>query len=177
MMKAESLIKQYGAVRSLDAVTVTIDDGSILGLIGSNGSGKSTFLRLLCGILKPDGGCVLYDGSNLWENTDAKAKLLYVSDEPFFLPHSSLIEMSALYESIYPSYSRERFAELAALFSLDTRRKINTFSRGMQKQAAILLALAVRPKCLLLDETFDGLDPVMRQMVKRRTMPRTNMWL
>lgn len=167
MMKMESVVKQYGSVRSLDSVTTAIDDGSILGLIGSNGSGKSTLLRILSGILAPDSGCVLADGSNIWENTEAKAKLLYVSDEPFFLPHTTLTEMGALYASLYPTYSAARFRELTGIFALDTRRRIDTFSRGMQKQAAVLLALSVRPKCLLLDETFDGLDPVMRQLVKR----------
>ncbi len=167
MIKIDSVTKNFSDVRSLDNVSVTVPEGSVFGLVGSNGSGKSTLLRILSGTIAPDEGCVLYDGANIWENTSAKATMAYLSDEQFFLPHSSLQDMSVLYESLYATFSRSRFTELANIFELDTRRKIHTFSKGMQKQASLLLGLSVRPKYLFCDETFDGLDPVMRQLVKR----------
>jgi len=167
MIKTDLLQKNFGDVRSLDEISLTVPDGSILGLIGSNGSGKSTLMRVLCGIIAPDEGCVLYDGFNIWENTAAKSRVVYLSDEPFFQPHSSLSEMSSMYASLYKSFSREKFKQLSQLFALDTDRKISTFSKGMQKQASLLLGLAVMPQYLFCDETFDGLDPVMRQLVKR----------
>lgn len=167
MIKIESVTKQFGDVRSLDNVTAVIPEGSIFGLIGSNGSGKSTLLRVLSGTIAADSGCVLYDGANIWENTDAKSTLIYLSDEQYFLPYSTLNDMCALYGSLYKNFSRARFTELADMLELDTRRKINTFSKGMQKQASVLLGLSARPKYLFCDETFDGLDPVMRQLVKR----------
>ena len=167
MIKVEVLTKNFGDVRSLDQITALIPEGSIFGLVGSNGSGKSTLLRVLSGTIAADSGCVLYDGVNIWENTAAKATLVYLSDEQYFLPHCSMMDMGALYESLFPTFDRERFLQLAKLFELDTRRKVNTFSKGMQKQVSVLLGLAVRPKYLFCDETFDGLDPVMRQLVKR----------
>ena len=75
--------------------------------------------------------------------------------------------MAQFYAVVYQKFSWERFRELTELFRLDSRRKLNTFSKGMQKQAHIILALASQPDYLFCDETFDGLDPVMRQAVKR----------
>lgn len=170
MIKIESATKYFTDVCSLDAVTMRIPDGSIFGLIGSNGSGKSTLLRAMSGIFALDKGCVLYDGFNIWENTEQKAKLVYLSDEPFFLPHSSIREMRDLYRSLYPTFSDTKFEQLLKVLGLPEHRKINTFSKGMQKQTSVLLGLSVCPKYLFCDETFDGLDPVMRHLVKRILM-------
>ena len=170
MIKIESATKYFTDVCSLDAVTMRIPDGSIFGLIGSNGSGKSTLLRAMSGIFALDKGCVLYDGFNIWEHTEQKAKLVYLSDEPFFLPHSSVREMRDLYRSLYPTFSDTKFEQLLKVLGLPEHRKINTFSKGMQKQTSVLLGLSVCPKYLFCDETFDGLDPVMRHLVKRILM-------
>ena len=170
MIKVESVTKYFGDVCSLDEVTLQIPDGSIFGLIGSNGSGKSTLLRAMSGIFAVDEGRILFDGCNIWENTEQKAKLVYLSDEPYFLPHSSIEDMRNLFRSLYPTFDSVKFDKLLNLFGLPLRRKINTFSKGMQKQTSVLLGLSVCPKYLFCDETFDGLDPVMRHLVKRILM-------
>ncbi len=167
MIRIEAVTKVFTDVKSLDAVTLSVPDGAIYGLIGSNGSGKSTLMRVMCGVFAADDGCVLYDGMNIWENTDAKSKLVYLSDEQYFIPHGTLNDMRSLYRSLYDTFSDEIYERLLDTFGLDPNRKINTFSKGMQKQSAVLLALSVRPKYLFCDETFDGLDPVMRHMVKQ----------
>ena len=170
MIKVASVTKYYGDVCSLDEVTLQIPDGSIFGLIGSNGSGKSTLLRAMSGIFAVEEGRILFDGCNIWENTEQKAKLVYLSDEPYFLPHSSIEDMRNLFRSLYPTFDSVKFDKLLNLFGLPLRRKINTFSKGMQKQTSVLLGLSVCPKYLFCDETFDGLDPVMRHLVKRILM-------
>ena len=170
MIKVESATKYFGDVCSLDEVTLQIPDGSIFGLIGSNGSGKSTLLRAMSGIFAVEEGRILFDGCNIWENTEQKAKLVYLSDEPYFLPHSSIEDMRNLFRSLYPTFDSVKFDKLLNLFGLPLRRKINTFSKGMQKQTSVLLGLSVCPKYLFCDETFDGLDPVMRHLVKRILM-------
>lgn len=170
MIKVESATKYFGDVCSLDEVTLQIPDGSIFGLIGSNGSGKSTLLRAMSGIFAVEEGRILFDGCNIWENTEQKAKLVYLSDEPYFLPHSSIDDMRNLFRSLYPTFDNAKFDKLLNLFGLPLRRKINTFSKGMQKQTSVLLGLSVCPKYLFCDETFDGLDPVMRHLVKRILM-------
>lgn len=167
MIEIRGITKNFGSVRSLDGVTAEVCDGSVFGLIGSNGSGKSTLLRIMCGVFRGDEGEVLYDGESVLENTTVKEQIVYLSDEQFFTSGGTIFEMRELYRSVYPTFSCERYTKLLSLFGLDERRKINTFSKGMQKQASLLLGLSCCPKYLLLDETFDGLDPVMRQLVKR----------
>ncbi len=163
----KNVTKTFGPVRSLDCVTATIKQGSIFGLIGSNGAGKSTLLRVMAGIYAPDTGTVTYDGEEIWENTTRKQDIVYLSDDQFFFPHGTIEDMVSYYRTVYLNWSDEKYNRLRAVFNLETDRKISTFSKGMQKQASVLLALSCCPKYLLCDETFDGLDPVMRQFVKR----------
>lgn len=167
MININGVSKYYDTVKSLDNVTAEIKGGSIFGLVGSNGSGKSTLLRIMCGIFRADGGEVLYDGENVYENVKLKDRIVYLSDDQFFLPSSTLLDMANMYAAVYSSFSWETYEKLVELFGLPKNRKISTFSKGMQKQSAILLGLSAKPKYLLCDETFDGLDPVMRQLVKR----------
>ena len=166
MIQVNSVTKKYDDFTSLDNVSFKVKDGSIFGLIGSNGSGKSTLLRIMCGIFAPNVGEVLYDNEPVYENEAVKRGIVYLSDESFFKPHSTVNDIRALYKSIYPSFSDEKYNSLHKAFGLDVNTKIGKFSKGMQKQAAVLLALSACPKYLLCDETFDGLDPVMRKLVK-----------
>ncbi len=149
-----------------DASTV-IQKGSIFGLIGSNGAGKSTFLRLLAGIYCPDAGEILIDGVPVYENEALKQRIFYISDDQFFFPNGNMEDMASYFATVYKNFSFDKFYELTELFRLDPTRKLSTFSKGMQKQAHIILALSCQPDFLFCDETFDGLDPVMRQTVKR----------
>ena len=167
MIEIKNVSKTYGDVKSLENINSTIAAGSIYGLIGSNGSGKSTLLRIMSGIMRGDEGQIDYDGESVFENPDVKKSFVFLSDEQYFLPGSTLDEMAGIYASFYPDFSREKYHELAKLFNLPYDRKINTFSKGMKKQASVLLALASNVKYILCDETFDGLDPVMRQLVKK----------
>ncbi len=167
MIEIKNVTMSYGKIRSLENVSAVLKDGSIFGLIGSNGSGKSTMLRILCGIIKPDCGDVAYDSLPVWENPLVKQNIVYLSDEQYFMPHCTINDMRTLYKSVYSGFSDEIFKKLQGIFTLDCDRKINTFSKGMKKQASVMLGISARPKYLLCDETFDGLDPVVRQLVKR----------
>jgi len=166
MIRAENITKHFDDVRSLHEVSIGVKDGSILGLIGSNGSGKSTLLRILSGIYLPDTGDILYDGEPVFENTAVKKQIVYLSDDPYFLPQCTMNDMRDFYASVYPDFSHARYEALTKQFGLNPRRRIITFSKGMQKQVSMLLGLSCQPKYLFCDETFDGLDPVMRQLVK-----------
>jgi len=135
-------------------------------MVGSNGAGKSTFLRLATGIYKADAGEVIVDGENVYENPKLKGQIAFVPDDLFFLNNASIARMASLYRAAYPNFSMERCKSLTEAFKLDFNKSTNTFSKGMKRQAAIILAVSCRPKYLFLDETFDGLDPVMRNLVK-----------
>ncbi len=167
MINTENLTKTFSEFKALDSITCDIQDGSIYGMVGSNGAGKSTFLRLITGVYKPDNGTVFIDGKPVWENPEVKKHIAYVPDELYFLQGASINRMERMYKSFYPTFSVEKCRKLTKLFELDPKKPLNTFSKGMRRQAATLLALSIQPDYIFFDETFDGLDPVMRNLVKK----------
>lgn len=167
MIKAENLTKYFDGFAALENINCTINDGCIYGMVGSNGAGKSTLLRMMTGIYKADKGTVTIDGEPIYENPATKKRIAFVPDELFFLPGANMNRMADMYESVYPNFERKRYKELTGVFGLDPKKSINTFSKGMRRQAATILSISTRPDYLLFDETFDGLDPVMRNYVKK----------
>lgn len=166
MIKADNLTKRFQGVTAVDHIHAEIQDGTVFGLIGTNGAGKSTFLRMAAGILKPDEGTITLDGEAVFEDVRVKARCFYIPDEPYFLGNGTPDDMKTFYQGIYPNFDTDRFGKLLKSFELDGRRKIQTFSKGMKKQLAVLLGICAGTDYLFCDETFDGLDPVMRQTVK-----------
>jgi ABC-2 type transport system ATP-binding protein len=166
MIKIEGVSKRFDAISALDHVTAQISEGCIFGLVGTNGAGKSTLLRVASGVLRPDEGQVLIDEMPVWENPRAKAKICFLPDTAWFFPNATAEVMRNYYQMVYPEFQRERFDELIRKFELDPKRKLSTFSKGMKKQVSVLLGICAGTEYLFCDETFDGLDPVMRQTVK-----------
>lgn len=167
MIEARHLTKKFDTKTALDGISFSVGSGSLFGLVGSNGAGKSTFLRTLAGVYEPDGGEILVDGLAPFENSAVKSKLFFISDYPYFIPQATLTDMADFYARIYPNWNKKRFDELCTLFPIGSKDKIVNMSKGMQRQTALICALSSQPSYLLLDEIFDGLDPVMRQLLKR----------
>lgn len=166
MIEAVHVKKNFDKIQAVDDISATIQEGSVFGLIGTNGAGKSTFMRMMCGVLKPDEGKILIDDIPVYENEQAKAKLFYISDDQYYFSTGTPDDMLRYYQVIYPAFDSTKCKELLGRFGLETRRKISTFSKGMKKQLSVLMGICANTKYLLCDETFDGLDPVMRQAVK-----------
>lgn len=167
MIKIENLSKKYDKVNVLDNLNCTIKDGSIYGLVGSNGAGKSTLLRLINGIFKADSGSILIDGEVVFENELIKQDLVFVPDDLFFYPGYTLLDTAKYYDAMYIKFDMEYLKKLAKMLNLDMNRKISTFSKGMKRQCALICALATKSKYMFFDETFDGLDPVIRNAMKK----------
>lgn len=167
MISIKNLTKNFDDFTALDNVSCNIEKGVIYGVVGSNGAGKSTLLRLLSGIYKADGGIIEFDGENVWENPTVKENIVFVPDDIFYLNGSNLNRMAKLYASVYKNFDYSRFNFLVQTFKLDSKKSINTFSKGMKRQAAVILALSCHAQYMFFDETFDGLDPVMRALVKK----------
>ena len=166
MIEAKNLTKKFDDIMAVDHINAKIRDGYVFGLIGTNGAGKSTFLRMASGILKPDEGTIQIDGEDVYENPKVKSRFFYISDEQYFLPNATPQEMILYYHSIYPAFDESRCLKLLESFNLEKKRKISTFSKGMKKQLSVILGLCANTDYIFCDETFDGLDPVMRQAVK-----------
>lgn len=166
MIETFNISKSFNEIKAVDNITAEIKEGCVFGLVGTNGAGKSTFLRMLAGVLKPDCGTITIDGMEVYENTMAKGRFFYISDEQHFFPNATPSDMLKFYITIYPEFDVNRFYDLMKRFELSVSRKINTFSKGMKKQLSIICGICSGTKYLYCDETFDGLDPVMRQGVK-----------
>lgn len=166
MIEIRNVTKSYDKIKAVDNVSVTIKENTVFGLIGTNGAGKSTVLRMLAGVLEPEQGEIAIDGLPVFDNMEAKKNIYFIADEPYFFANSNAMDMQKYLCSIYPEFSVEDFYNYLVNFGLDKKRKINTYSKGMKKQLALICGVCSNAKYLLCDETFDGLDPVMRQGVK-----------
>lgn len=166
MIEILNLKKTFKNITAVDDVSFQVKKGSVFGLIGTNGSGKSTILSMASGVLKPDAGEILLGGEGVFENVAQKENIFYISDDQYFLPNSTPMDLMRFYRASYRKFDEERFHALLKSFSLNPSRKVSTFSKGMKKQLSMVLAVSAMTDFILCDETFDGLDPVVRQAVK-----------
>lgn len=166
MIQIHNVSKTFENYKALSDICATIREGQVFGLIGTNGAGKSTLLRIISGIYQADNGSVTVDEEPAWDNPKAKARIFYLSDDQYFFPNETPMDMLRLYEKQYENFDRARFLKFLESFHLDKNRRINTFSKGMKKQLSIFYGICAGTKYLICDETFDGLDPVVRQTVK-----------
>lgn len=166
MIEVQGVTKKFGSFTAINEISFTVGDGSLYGLIGYNGAGKTTLLKTITGVYKADGGKVLLDGEDAFDNERMKQHMFYVPDDIYFQPYSSMESMAKFYNGYYPDFSFETFRKLAEVFGLDTKARLNGFSKGMQRQAEVVLGFATQPSFMLFDETFDGLDPAKRALIK-----------
>ena len=166
MIQVNEVVKTFDGFRALDGVTMTVETGSIYGLVGPNGAGKSTILRHITGVYRPDSGSVLADGQPVYENPAVKQKIAVIPDELYYFLSASTRDMMRFYRGLYPRFDDKRYEALREAFpEVHDRQPIRRLSKRMQKQSAFWLALCCQPELLVLDEPVDGLDPVMRRQV------------
>ena len=166
MIEINNISKTFENILAVDRVSVNVKENTLFGLIGTNGAGKSTVLRMVAGVLKADEGMITVDDIPVYDSAEAKKKIFFIADEPYFFVNSNAADMEKYFSMVYEGFRREDFYSYLDSFGMDKNRKINTFSKGMKKQLALLCGICSGTKYLLCDETFDGLDPVMRQGIK-----------
>lgn len=166
MIQVNNVVKSFDGFRALDGLTMSVEGGSIYGLVGPNGAGKSTILRHITGIYRPDSGSVRVDGQPVYENPAVKSRMAWIPDELYYFLSASTRDMMKFYRGLYPQFDDKRYQTLKDAFpAVDEKQPIRRLSKGMQKQSAFWLALCCMPDILVLDEPVDGLDPVMRRQV------------
>ncbi len=153
--------------RALDNVSISIPDGCIYGFLGSNGAGKSTLLRMMCGVYRTEQGSVKIDGEDVFDNPSAKSKIFFVNDETVQYAKFTLDGLAKYYASYYEDFSFEIYERLVKQLQLPRNKRMSEFSKGMKRQAVVIIGLSCNTKYLLLDEAFDGLDPAMRRFIKQ----------
>jgi len=165
VVNIEGLKKGFDGFVALNGLNLQISKGSIYGLVGVNGSGKTTVIKHLAGVYTPDEGSVTINGKPVMDNAACKASIGYVSDEMYFFQSYHIKSLRKFYKNMYRTWDDLRFDALIQLMGLDTSRRVGRFSKGMQKQTALALALSIKPDFLLLDEPIDGLDPIVRKNI------------
>lgn len=166
MIEIKDVTKYFDSNCAVNHVTLSIPEGVMFGLLGTNGAGKSTLLRMMAGILESDSGTILLDGEPVYENPLCKEKLFYLPDVPYYFPNSSMEDMIRFYRRNYPGMQRDSVSCMAGQLNLDMSMPLRTFSKGMKRQAFLILALCSGTRYLLCDEVFDGLDPVAAEIMK-----------
>lgn len=167
MIEFKNVTKKFGDFTAVEDISFKVNPSSIYGLIGYNGAGKTTLLKTAAGIYKSEGGVVEMGGENVFDNPDVRKEMFYVPDDLYFPMNASIKSMARFYADYYPNFSHKTLDNLIEVFGLDKKKKIRGFSKGMQRQAEIILALASHPRYMLLDETFDGLDPQKKEVTKK----------
>lgn len=166
MIEIKNLSKGFGTKKVLQNINLSIEDGKVFGLVGINGAGKSTLLRLISGIYKADAGKVLINNEDVYENESVKSSIFFLPDEPYYESNTTPLSLITLYKTYY-EFDEKEYLKYLEDFKLPLKKTLKNFSKGMKRQVFISLALSIRPKYLLLDEAFDGLDPLARLSFKR----------
>ncbi|MBP3951089.1 ABC transporter ATP-binding protein [Bacillus suaedae] len=166
MIHVHDLYKQFENFEAVKGIELHIKKGSIYGLLGSNGAGKTSLLKTIAGIYKPNAGQVLIEDKAIFENIEMKQRVIFLADQLYFFPNTTIKQAARFHSDIYTNWNNERFSRLQEIFNIDINKKVHRLSKGMQRQVAFWLALSTMPDILILDEPFDGLDAVMRQKIK-----------
>lgn len=174
MIKVDRVSKKYDNDFVLNNLSFNIKDNCIYGLVGANGAGKSTLLRIIMGIFDANMGSVTIDGEEVSHNVKLKQKMVFIPDDLFFYPGYTLIDMAKYYQSMYDEFDMDYLRELANLLKLKENVKISNFSKGMKRQCALICAIATNADYMFFDETFDGLDPVIRNVMKKIIVKQMN---
>lgn len=167
MIQIKNITKSFNSEDYvLERLNCNIKDNAIYGLVGANGAGKSTLLRLINSIYTPDDGEILIDNENVYDNELLKQEMVFVPDDLYFFSSYSLMDMAEYYQSLYKKFDINYVINKASSLKLDLNAKISSYSKGMKRQCALICALATNAKYMFFDETFDGLDPVVRKYFK-----------
>ena len=165
MIEICNISKRFGKFVCLDQVSLEVPDGIVYGLVGENGAGKSTLLRLIAGVYRADAGEIRIDGRRA-SCVAAKQEVFYMPDRQYYDRNATPLTVGHFCGNFYAGFSMEDYRGLLELFGLEENALLDSFSKGMKKQLSMLLGICANVPYLLCDETFDGLDPVMRQGIK-----------
>lgn len=165
LITVKNVVKKFDKFTALNHFNMNVSEGSIYGLVGPNGSGKTTTIKHLIGMYKQDEGEILVNNEKVYDNEKVKSKIAYISDDLYFFHGYSIKDMAKFYSKIYKNFSFEKFNDLQKVFNIDIKRKVNKLSKGMKKQVAFWLTISCNPEIMILDEPIDGLDPIMKENV------------
>lgn len=165
ILSAQALTKRYGSHMALMGLNLELPRGKIIGLLGPNGSGKTTFLKLAAGLLTPNSGTLTIDGKPIGQET--KAVVSYLPDRPCFQKSKRVRELMDWYCDFFPDFDRKRAEEMLTELKIDPASRFKTLSKGTQEKVQLVLTMSRRARLYLLDEPIGGVDPAARDYILR----------
>ena len=163
ILEAESVGKKFFKVKALDEVNITIEEGKIVGLLGPNGSGKTTFLKLLAGLARPSAGSIRICSTDIGYRT--KELVAYLPDSDFLYPWMKISDAKKVYSTFFRDFDSAKFNELLDFMKLDCTMGVKDLSRGMMEKLSLALTLARNARLIILDEPLNGVDPIAREQI------------
>ena len=165
ILSAQALTKRYGSHMALMGLNLELPRGKIIGLLGPNGSGKTTFLKLAAGLLTPNSGTLTIDGNPIGPET--KAVVSDHPDRPCFQKSKRVRELMDWYCDFFPDFDRKRAEEMLTELKIDPASRFKTLSKGTQEKVQLVLTMSRRARLYLLDEPIGGVDPAARDYILR----------
>ena len=163
ILHTSELHHSFGRRRVLEGLELQVPAGRVYGFLGRNGAGKTTAIRCLLGILRPDSGAITYDGTTVSQTTTAmKRGIGYVSQQQHFYDWMTCARIGRFVGAFYPTWDHTEYRRLLDALKVEPKQRVGTLSGGTKMKLAMALALAHRPKLLILDEPTAGVDPVAR---------------
>ncbi len=163
LLEVANLTKIYDKVVALDDFTLSLPQGKIVGLLGPNGCGKSTLIKILAGVLQPTVGTVKIDGLDI--GLETKKIVSYLPDRSYFSGGITVMEAIETFADFYEDFSKERAFELLNVLQIGVNRKLNTLSKGMREKVQLALVMSRNAKLYLLDEPIGGVDVTTRDFI------------
>jgi len=159
ILQTKNLYKSFGRKQVLNDFSMILEEGKVYGLLGKNGEGKTTLIRMIMGIIPSDKGKILYKGKEITFNQPSyKKEVGYIPEESIFFGWMTIKELMAFNSSFYPKWNAQKARDLLNRFELDEKFRIKNLSRGMKLKLGLIVALAAEPELLILDDPTSGMD-------------------
>ena len=163
LITCEGLVIKYGNMTALSDFSIEIPAGRIIGILGPNGSGKTTFIKSLCGVLTPEAGTIRIDGKEV--GTESKKIVSYLPERPYFSSAVRVKETLDFFEGFYEDFERKTALHMLSTLQIDLKSKIGSLSKGTREKLQLVLVMSRRAKVYLLDEPMGGVDPAARDFI------------
>lgn len=163
LLRCDRVTKTFGTTTALNNVTFTLDSGKIVGLLGPNGSGKTTLIKLINGLLTPNGGNILIEGELPGPAT--KAKVAYLPDNIYLNSWMTVKQIVEYFDDFYEDFLPERAYEMLGRLDISPARRLKTLSKGNKEKVCLILVMSRQAKLYVLDEPIAGVDPAARDYV------------
>lgn len=163
ILSARDLTKNYGRMTALDHLNIDIESGKIIGLLGPNGSGKTTFIKLVCGLLRPTAGSIIVDGHSVGAET--KSLISYLPDRDYLPEYMKVRDLLSFFRDFYKDFDYSKAVDMLSRLNIDMNMRFKHMSKGTREKVQLSLVMSRNAEVYLLDEPIAGVDPAAREYI------------